>query len=118
MRPHVVILRSCFASLSVYSLYLLYYPLVPRPTTISRFPKRHASIDSPREVPLPSPALRQQEIVSPFALAFDSMDATTPFFSSRLNETVSGATQGPNSRPSSPSVAGSVPFSTPLSSSS
>ncbi|KAF8731552.1 hypothetical protein AX14_004705 [Amanita brunnescens Koide BX004] len=76
---------------------------VPRPSNIPRFPKRHASIDSPREIPLPSPALRQQETVSPFAVAFDAMDATSPFFSSRLHETVSDAAQGLISRPSSPS---------------
>lgn len=86
---------------------------MPRPSNIPRFPKRHASIDSPREVPLPSPALRLQETVSPFAVAFDTMEAS-PFFSSRLNETVSDAAQGLGSRPSSPSVASSVPFSISL----
>ena len=107
----IVIFRLCLASLSVFSLCLLETSPVPRPSNIPRFPKRHASIDSPREVPLPSPTLRRQETVSPFAVAFDTMEATSPFFTSRLNETVSDAA---NSRPSSPSVAASVPFSISL----
>ncbi|KAM6501963.1 hypothetical protein JOM56_001940 [Amanita muscaria] len=84
-----------------------------RTTVIPRFPsfpKRNASTDSPREVPLPSPSLRQ-ETISPFALAWDSMETPSPFFSSsRLNETVSNSTQGSTSRPSTPSMAAAVPL--------
>ncbi|KAK2464307.1 hypothetical protein APHAL10511_003764 [Amanita phalloides] len=81
------------------------FPPVSRPTTISRFPKRYASIDSPREVSLPSPSLLQQDIVSPFAVTFDSMDATTPFFTLRTNETVSNPARGSTS----PSLSASSP---------
>ena len=110
----VVFFHSCLALHSVFSLLLTRDFPVPRPSNIPRFPKRHASIDSPREIPLPSPSLRLQETVSPFAVAFDTMEATSPFFASRLNETVPDAAQGLNSRPSSPSVASSVPFSISL----